>query len=1131
MRSPFSIWSRSVKSLFDVPYAMTFPKRSQLRRRPNVSMEGCTVAEIQVLESRKLLSGITISVQNSTLSEIGNVSTLVPTGSGGLSNPKDLTVGPDGNLYVASAGTNSVLKYNASTGQFLSTFVASGSGGLQTPFGVAFGPDGDLYVSSQSNSILHYKGSTGAFVGTFVASGVGGLDSPTGLTFGSDGNLYVSSQNNDSILRYAGPGAGVNAGTPLPAAGQTGATFVATGSAGLDTPKDLKFGPDGDLYVASLNSNAAVLRFNGVTGEPRSVGAFVPTGRGGLSSPRGIAFDRDGRLYVADNGTSAVHRYDAQGEFLDDVAVGSTASGVVTPIGITFDVQGSLLISSGGNSSIARADRGVVLTLSAASTTPITVSYTTADGTATGADYTAQSGTVTFQPGQTTQRILLATTDDVLVEPNETFTVQLSNAVGAAISSGIATVTIVDDESTHQVTIADTSTIEGNHTAHYRGSFVDDLVGVHFNPVTFGPDGNLYTAVGTGFSYNSIREYNGSTGEFIKTFVPAGRIDGIRDMAFHDGYLYVASEYTDEVLRFDASTGAFDRAFVTAGSGGIDAPHGLTFGPNGDLYVTGRNSFNVVRYDATGAPVGTYVASGSGGLSWPEGLTFDPTGSFLLVASTGSNQVLKFNAQTGAFLGVGASAGLSGPHDVKFGADGLMYVTSGGNNRVMRFTASGTYVDDYVPAGSGGMTNPNRMAFGPDGDLYMTAPGNTPGNSQILRFGTESEAVFTVSLSTPSSLPVTVSFNTADGTALAGSDYAATTGTLTFAPGKTTKTVRVSVLDDTIQEKDEAFLVNLSNATGSVIADAQGVATIRDNETKFLVVNDATTDVMYDYGSSGAATGNPTLASTNTAPRGVASNAAGTTTWVVDLNKTVFVYNSAGALQGSWTVGGLKGTAVLDGLATNGTDIWLLDSKNATVYRYSGAASRLSGSQSSTSSFALNNGNSNGKGIVTDGTSLWVVNDGSSNASDKVFKYTLTGSLLGSWTIDAANAHPTGLTIDPNNVSDIWIVDSTALKVFQYNAATSRTSGSQSAAATFALAPGNTNPQDIADPPTNLPMTPTPPLVANVSVDNVNKVIVGGPLSSKLDLKARIGDLGLDFDFDPDDDNFAPSGQRSSHPH
>ena len=85
-----------------------------------------------------------------------------------------------------------------------------------------------------------------------------------------------------------------------------------------------------------------------------------------------------------------------------------------------------------------------------------------------------------------------------------------------------------------------------------------------------------------------------------------------------------------------------------------------------------------------------------------------------------------------------------------------------------------------------------------------------------------------------------------------------------------------------------------------------------------------------------------------------------------------------------------------------------------------------------------------------------------------MFKYNLSGTLLGSWTIDAATASPTGITINPSNVSDIWIVDNGTDKVYQYTGAASRTSGSQTAAATFALAAGNTNPQGIADPPAGI---------------------------------------------------------------
>ena len=82
-----------------------------------------------------------------------------------------------------------------------------------------------------------------------------------------------------------------------------------------------------------------------------------------------------------------------------------------------------------------------------------------------------------------------------------------------------------------------------------------------------------------------------------------------------------------------------------------------------------------------------------------------------------------------------------------------------------------------------------------------------------------------------------------------------------------------------------------------------------------------------------------------------------------------------------------------------------------------------------------------------------------------MFKYTVGGTHVGSWSVDSANKKSTGITIDPTNATqDIWIVDSGTDKVYKYANSRSRNSGSQAAAASFALAAGNTNPQGIADP-------------------------------------------------------------------
>ena len=84
-----------------------------------------------------------------------------------------------------------------------------------------------------------------------------------------------------------------------------------------------------------------------------------------------------------------------------------------------------------------------------------------------------------------------------------------------------------------------------------------------------------------------------------------------------------------------------------------------------------------------------------------------------------------------------------------------------------------------------------------------------------------------VSLSRGSATAVTVDFATADGTATAGSDYTATNGTLTIPAGATGAGVSVTILDDTADtESDETFTLNLSNAAGATIADADATATI-----------------------------------------------------------------------------------------------------------------------------------------------------------------------------------------------------------------------------------------------------------------------------------------------------------------
>ncbi|MEO2092053.1 MAG: Calx-beta domain-containing protein [Gemmataceae bacterium] len=572
-----------------------------------------------------------------------------------------------------------------------------------------------------------------------------------------------------------------------------------------------------------------------------------------------------------------------------------------------------------------------------------------------------------------------------------------------------------------------------------------------------GPDGNLYV---NGLDQQNgltqaIFRYDGSTGAPLPAPGRSGAVyveddpgtpnvdesGGLGTASWGSGFTFGAdgnlysgcgnqAAGVHQILRFQGpngpSPGAFLDVFVNI-TNMANGPNDVVLGPDGSLYANGGGVSNdlIDRFDGTtGAPIGNgvFVAPQSGGLSNSRKFVIDPAGQYLYIANFSAGQILRFQ----------------GPNNATPGA----------------------FVDTYITQGQSGLTYPIGVALDPAGNMYV---GERDAN-RITRFAPNAVAAFTVTLNSPSSSAVTVNYATANGTTVAGTDYTATFGTLTFAPGETSKTVVVPITSVLTGGPTKTFTLNLSAASGATVADGQGVGSILNRQTKFFVADGGTVKT-YQYGSGGTSEEItvPQLSS-NTAPRGIASTAAGDKTWVVDANKTVYVYTSHGVLLGSWTAGSLSSSAVLTGITTNGTDIWLVDRYADKVYKYANAAGRLSGSQTAASSFKLNRSDSNPTDIVTDGTSFWVVDDGGS--TDTVFKYTLSGSLVGSWTMTGGGGSPTGITLDPTGASqDLWVVDNATDTVYRYAAARSRTSGSQAAAETFALNPFDTNPQGIADPP------------------------------------------------------------------
>jgi hypothetical protein len=200
--------------------------------------------------------------------------------------------------------------------------------------------------------------------------------------------------------------------------------------------------------------------------------------------------------------------------------------------------------------------------------------------------------------------------------------------------------------------------------------------------------------------------------------------------------LYAVSFLGSTLSRYDSSTGNLLKTDVI-GTG----PRSVTIGgANQDLFVSGitANNTGVYRYDREGNFLGTFATNqGGSALFNPGSLKFGPNNGNLFVSNAGDSStpgfISQFNKDTGAFLGIFASNGISfKPSGITFGVDSNLYVSDSASKNILQFNGStGALLGTF--ASNSSLLNPGDLAFGPNGNLFV---GNTTGNltGNILQF-------------------------------------------------------------------------------------------------------------------------------------------------------------------------------------------------------------------------------------------------------------------------------------------------------------------------------------------------------------------------------------------------------------
>ncbi len=654
---------------------------------------------------------------------------------------------------------------------------------------------------SQTNYIVTQNGGSGQTLATITVlrtNGAAGVVSVSYYTVdgtAAGGVNYVPTQGHltfgDGVLSQTFTVPVINSSVATLALNLSLVLTNATGGAGLISPTDATLtilNTNTGFYFAALTNTApensgfvtvTVMRNNMIGTSSVTYGTMDGTAVAGTN-------------YVSVGGVLTF----ADGQFSTNIIVPLIYDPMVTgdlkfTLGLFNPVGGQLIAPSVTTVIVQDADAGVSFTN--ATTTvlkngtnavlavvcsnprvePVSVSYGTVDGTATnGIDYTATNGTLVFTNGVTTNYITVPILNNQSLEGNVNFSVALTNAVypGQLLAPGTNVVTIIDSNS-----------------------------GISFSSAAYSVDKTgvqrIINVIRTGYT-DSVMSVNFATADGTATA----------------GIDYVA---TNGVLVFTNGVTSLQFAVTVIDQMAVQPPKTVLLSlstPTNAIMVAPTNAVLTI----TDTNAGVIFASASYSF-----IETTPSATINVVRynnTSGTNTVYYSTANGPAAAGIGAAVA------------GVNYVAQ--NNQALTFYPGITQIPISVPLiYDTNVTGPLQFSVSLTAANGSGALIGTPGVTTVvlqdadagLSFNTNATSVLknagsvliTVNCSNTNAEPVSVHYATRDGSALAGTDYAPTSGTLTFSNGVSSNSFAVPIIYNSTVAGDHVFSVYLSSPTGT----------------------------------------------------------------------------------------------------------------------------------------------------------------------------------------------------------------------------------------------------------------------------------------------------------------------------